>query len=182
MVFSAVLDTSVLFPFYLRDTLLRVAAKGLYRPLWSQHILDELKRALVKKSQLKPPDVDRVVGGITTAFPDAAVGSYERLIDQVEVGDRDDRHVLAAAMTGGADVIVTANIRDFPLNCEEVFGVGIQSAEEFLLERLQEDFDRVTQALKEQVDAYTRSPRTVEELLERLGLGRFGRAVTAQRP
>jgi hypothetical protein len=58
--FAALLDTSVLYPMYLRDTLLRVAAKGLYRPLWSQHVLDELGRSLRERG-IAPEKVDGLV-------------------------------------------------------------------------------------------------------------------------
>ncbi len=45
---------------------------------------------------------------------DALVTGYEDLIEGLHLPDLDDRHVLAAAIRGRADVIVTANVRDFP--------------------------------------------------------------------
>jgi hypothetical protein len=41
--YAAALDACVLVPVILADTLLRVAEKGLYRPLWSQRILTEAR-------------------------------------------------------------------------------------------------------------------------------------------
>lgn len=48
MPFAVVLDTCVLYPAHLRDTLLRLAERGLYQALWSADILTELHRNLVE--------------------------------------------------------------------------------------------------------------------------------------
>lgn len=50
--FPAFLDTCVLYPAYLCDTLLRLADAQAYRPLWSADVLTELRRNLVDKSCL----------------------------------------------------------------------------------------------------------------------------------
>jgi hypothetical protein len=42
--FRVVLDANVLFPFSLRDTLLRAAAAGYFQVYWSTEILDETSR------------------------------------------------------------------------------------------------------------------------------------------
>jgi hypothetical protein len=39
---TALLDTCVLVPSTQRDVLLECAAAGIYRPVWSQAVLDEL--------------------------------------------------------------------------------------------------------------------------------------------
>jgi hypothetical protein len=44
--YTAVLDACVLVPIALADALLRVAEKGLYRPLWTDHILSEAQAAI----------------------------------------------------------------------------------------------------------------------------------------
>ena len=47
-------------------------------------------------------------------FPDAVVTGYSARIAGLHLPDADDLHVLAAAIEGGADMIVTRNLRDFP--------------------------------------------------------------------
>ena len=175
--FSVLLDTSVLYPMYLRDTLLRVAEQGLYRPLWSQHILGELARSLRDSAGIESDKVGGLVRLMASQFPDSEVNSYEALIESIELPDPDDRHVVAAAVKGGAGVIVTANVRDFPSDLEERYGVSVQSPDDFLLERLDEDPNVVRAAVSEQVRPYANPPMTIDELLDRLGLPGFAAAV-----
>ncbi len=58
--FVVVLDANVLFPFTLRDTLLRAAAAGLYQVRWSPMILDEMERNLVSTGTLDAPKAARL--------------------------------------------------------------------------------------------------------------------------
>ena len=64
--------------------------------------------------------------------PDALVTGYEDLIEGLHLPDRDDRHVLAAAIRGRADVIVTANVRDFPADTLTPFEIEAQHPDEFI--------------------------------------------------
>lgn len=63
---------------------------------------------------------------------DCLVENYERLIPALELPDPDDRHVLAAAIAGKCDCIITQNIRDFPIEALEPFGIETQHPDEFL--------------------------------------------------
>ena len=58
--FIVVLDANVLFPFVLRDTLLRAAADGFYQLRWSAHILDELTRNLVSNGAMSFDNAERL--------------------------------------------------------------------------------------------------------------------------
>lgn len=69
--YTAVLDACVLVPIALADTLLRVAEKGLYRPLWTDHILTEAQAAI---EEIHPGiDVSKRFAGMREAFNDALV-------------------------------------------------------------------------------------------------------------
>ena len=92
MAFSVVVDTCVLYPAHLRDTVLRLADRGLYRALWSADIVDELRRNLIEL--VDPKAVDRLLAQMAVAFPDAEVAGYQSLIDGL-VCDPKDGHVLA---------------------------------------------------------------------------------------
>jgi predicted nucleic acid-binding protein len=111
--FPAVLDTCVLVPMYLCDTLLRLAEAETYRPLWSAEILEELRRTLVDAIGLDEAAVNRRLTQLRRSFPDAEVAGYEDLIPAMTTQEK-DRHVAAAAVRTNAEVIVTFNVRDFP--------------------------------------------------------------------
>lgn len=111
MPFSALLDANVLVPNALRDTLLRVAEADLYRPLWSQDILAETRRTILRLCpDINSGRLDAMFAGMNEVFSDALVTGYEPLIEGM-TNDKGDRHVLAAAVIGRADVIVTNNVK-----------------------------------------------------------------------
>lgn len=110
--YTAVLDACVLVPVALADTLLRVAEKGLYRPLWSDRILGEAQAAI---EEIHPgTGAAKRFASMREAFDDATVTGWEELEPGIWLPDADDRHVVAAAVQGGAQGIITANTKDFP--------------------------------------------------------------------
>lgn len=119
--FRAVLDTCVLWPSLQRDVLLSFAVARLYRPLWSEQILEELRFG----EQLKLQDrgvpsaeararTSRLVLAMREMFSDALVSADSDVSNVYGLPDPNDEHVVAAAESGGAGVIVTNNLRDFP--------------------------------------------------------------------
>ncbi len=70
------------------------------------------------------------------AIPDCLVSGYEHLIDGLVLPDPDDRHVLAAAITGHADAIITWNEKDFPRDVLDPFGIELQTPDEFVLNQV----------------------------------------------
>jgi PIN domain len=141
-VFSALLDTCVLVPSRARDVLLEVASTGAYRPLSSSEILAELDRTLrllLGKRGVSREETDayltRLFRQMETAFPDALVTGWESLAETVQLPDPGDRHVVAAARVGRADVIVTDNLADFPPVALPA-PLTRQALDEFLLDAL----------------------------------------------
>lgn len=101
----------MLYPFTLRDTLLRAGGEGLFQVYWSAEILDEAIRNLVASTTLTAEQGARLRAAMEKAFPEAEVTGYEPLIAGMQ-NDPKDRHVVAAAVKAGAQVIVTLNLRD----------------------------------------------------------------------
>ncbi|HUE53213.1 MAG TPA: PIN domain-containing protein [Terriglobales bacterium] len=133
--YSAVLDACVLVPMALCDLLLRLAEEpAMYRPLWSERILAEMAKALKTKLHRSSEEVARRRQQMNEAFPEALVPVPSELLRAVEcIPDKDDRHVLAAAIMARANTIVTQNTKHFPKDCLEKYGVLCQTADDFLI-------------------------------------------------
>ena len=120
---------------------------------------------------------------LDAAFDDARVEGWEQLVPGIDLPDPDDRHVVAAAIQGRADLIVTANLKDFPREVVESFDIEVQSPDEFFMNQLDLDPARVMTALAAQAGATRNPPLTVSDVLERLvpcGAPLFAEAARAQ--
>ncbi len=110
MPFSAVLDTNVLYPFSLRDTLLRLAELDLYTPLWSARILEEMSRNLVEH-RITADQATRIEQAMRATFEEAEVDAAEiERLEPAMTNDEKDRHVLAAAVAADSELIVTFDL------------------------------------------------------------------------
>lgn len=115
MAFSVVYDACVLYPAPLRDFLIRTALTGVVQARWTEEILEECFRNILKnRPELSSARLERTRGLMRSVIPNSMVEGYEELIDGLTLPDPDDRHILAAAIHAGAQSIVTFNLRDFP--------------------------------------------------------------------
>ncbi|MEG4808188.1 PIN domain-containing protein [Microcoleus sp. F8-D3] len=163
-----VLDACVLFPMYLRDTLLSTADEDLYLPYWSQKIIDEVIGNLVKGGTLSQEKAKNLERTIKIAFPEAMV-EVPVALEQAMTNDPKDRHVLAAAVNAGADIIVTNNLKDFRENDLAPWNIIAQSPDEFLSDLLDEYPDSIVDLLQQQSQKYNNPPKTFTELINFLG-------------
>jgi predicted nucleic acid-binding protein len=136
--FTAFLDACVLYPAPVRDLLMELAVADLYRAKWSDAVHEEWIRALLlNRSDLTREQLERTRDLMNAHVRDALVVDFERLIDVVDLPDPNDRHVLAAAIRGRADLIVTANLKHFPLDMLGRWGIEAQHPDEFLTHQFQ---------------------------------------------
>ena len=110
----------------------------------------EWERVMERKGVQKE-EIQKRVQKASKAFPDALVINYDGLLIHLELPDPDDRHVLAAAIKINADVIVTNNLKDFPEDYLDSFGIKAKSADDFLTDIIDLNHEQAVKAFKEMV-------------------------------
>lgn len=152
-----VIDANVLVQAPVRDTLLRLAeGPAQYRPLWSADIMAEVRRTLQGKFRIAPERIAHLESNLREYFSDAWIEGFESSI-QAMTNDEKDRHVLAAAVHADARLIVTYNIRHFPLSSTRPWGVTAVGPSAFLKELYEADRRLVLEVLREQASDLKRS-------------------------
>jgi hypothetical protein len=135
--YTALLDANVLYPAPVRDLLLQLAVTDIYKARWTAEIHREwIEHLLENEPHRKRADLERTRDLMDQATRDALITGYETLIPALQLPDPDDRHVLAAAIVGRCDVIVTANLKDFPESALAPFGIEAQHPDDFLCNHL----------------------------------------------
>ncbi|KAA2255641.1 PIN domain-containing protein [Solihabitans fulvus] len=166
--YKVVLDACVLFPSVLRDTLLSIAEQELFHPQWSEQILDEVRRSVIAKRNVDPIAFDRTLALMNNSFDGAVVENWKHLVDGLKLPDPDDRHVLAAAIAGGSQTIVTFNLVDFPTGLLEPHHIDAVHPDAFLLDQLDLAPARVLGALAKQARRFRNPAMDLSGLLARL--------------
>ena len=160
--FGVVLDACVLLPIASCDALLTFADGEFYQPLWNSKIIEELKDAmLLVVPQREVPQASRRIAHMQRAFPGATVTGWEELEGAIECPDLNDRHVIATAIAGRAELIVTQNLKDFPSSALEVYGLTAISVDEFLLDLCDLDRGRTMQLFHDKVARFESPPMSL---------------------
>ena len=161
----ALYDACVLYPFYLRDLLVRLALTDLFRAKWTDEIHDEWIGNLSKNEGIPAESLARTRRLMDGAVLDCLVTGYARRIADLTLPDPGDRHVLAAAIESASEVIITKNLADFPQDYLGQFGIAAKHPDEFVLLLLKEEPDRVVRAMRDQRAAYRNPALTAEEFV-----------------
>lgn len=173
------LDACVLYPTVLREILIGVAATGAFVPLWSPRILEEWARAATRLG----PQGERVARTeaalLAAAWPDAGVSPPPELERTLSLPDADDRHVLAAAIAGGAAELLTFNTRDFPTRTLGRHAIVLREPDGFLLELSGQGaaVAEVVEAVRQRTAAISGRDQPMRPLLKRASLPRLGKAL-----
>lgn len=175
---KAVLDACVLVPPVLRDCLLSAAAAGLYQPLWSARILEEWARAAVKHGDTGQARAAAIRAN--AAFPRAMVPPAPGVEARLYLPDLGDIHVLATAIAGGADTIVTWNAADFPRAALAAEGIARRDPDSLLWEMWSHQpqaMAAVLESVRAEAERLSGAPVALKPLLKRARLTRLAKAV-----
>jgi len=139
------LDACVIFPTVMREMLVGLAAKGLYEPLWSERILEEWVRATKRLGEGADVIAMTEAAVMRDQFKSAMISDYQE--GELWLPDENDIHVLAAAVKGGADTLVTNNLGDFPTRILGNHGILRRDPDGFMIDFLTEHEAVVQDAL-----------------------------------
>ena len=167
--FSVVYDACVLYPAPLRDLLMHLAMTDLYRAKWTPQIhVEWMRNVLANRPDLKPEQLERTRELMDSKVRDSLVEGYEYLIPGLALPDEDDRHVLAAAIRSRSSVIVTFNLKDFPVAALDEYEVEAQHPDEFIAHLIDLNPAQVLAAVARHRASLKNPPKTQEEYLDTL--------------
>ena len=176
---KVVLDACVLYPTVLREVLIGAAKAGLYTPLWSDRILEEWARATRKIGPLAELQARSDVAMLKATFPKANIAAHPGLEARLHLPDENDIHVLAVAIGGSADAIVTFNARDFPRHVLAAEGLARRDPDGFLWEMWSHHPDAVAAVIRSvqaTAERLSGQPQPLRPFLKRAGLPRMAKA------
>lgn len=175
------LDACVLYPTVMREMLIGAARAGFFEPLWSDRLLEEWARAAGKHGAEQEVFARGEIAQLKAVFPKACVRTIPKLEDRLWLPDPADIHVLAAAIAGSAELIITLNAKDFPRNILQEEGLDRQDSDALLMGFWAEDAQRMQGIGLDVLETARRlsgEAWTARALFKKARLPRFAKAMT----
>lgn len=179
--YTALLDACVLHSMAMADALMSLASSGLYAAKWSRTIESEW----IASIEARRPDLKGKLeyrrDRMREAVPDWEVEerAWQSLAGSLRLPDPGDTHVLAAALAGHADCIVTVNLRDFPSDVVGPLGIEVIHPDQFIVAQWDLDQLVAVAAFKRMRARWKKPEATAEDFAA--ALERAGLPATAQR-
>ena len=173
------LDACVLYPTVMREVILGAARAGLFVPLWSPRVLEEWARAVARTLPEAEATARAEIALLRARWPAAGVAPPADVQAALALPDPDDTHVLAAAIAGQADILLTLNRRDFPSRVLARHGIVPRDPDGFLFGLWQdhpEVMERVAEDVRAEAERLSGQPQPLRALLKKAGLPRLGKA------
>jgi hypothetical protein len=153
----------------MRDLLLQLAVTDIFRARWTADIHREWIGALLEKQPHRDRTaLERTRGMMDAATRDCLITGYHGLIASLQLPDPDDRHVLAAAIVGQCDAIVTQNLRDFPDEIITTYGIEVVHPDQFLVAQIEFEPSLFCTAVRKVRARLQNPPYSVEAYLDTL--------------
>jgi predicted nucleic acid-binding protein len=177
---KVLIDANVLYPTVMREVVLGAARAGLFTPLWSARILEEWARAAARLGPAGESQARGEISLLRAAWPGAEVPRDAALEARLQLPDPADVHVLAAAIAGGAELVLTENARDFPRRALTPEGLRRKGADEFLTWLHGDHPEAVgaaADAVRAEAERLSGEPWGMRDLMRKARLPRLGRAL-----
>lgn len=175
------IDACVLYPTVMREMVLGAAKARAFEPLWSSRILGEWERAAIKLGPAGAAQASGEIALLRAHWPKAIVSAGEGLQARLWLPDPDDIHVLAAAIAGHADGIMTLNNKDFPAGILAEEGLSRVNPDAFLFEVAQNQPDLMAEIADHvlcDVRRLSGEDWTLRALMKKARLPRLGKVLT----
>ncbi|BCB82469.1 hypothetical protein GCM10022251_70100 [Phytohabitans flavus] len=178
-------DTNVLFPFSVMDLMLALTEDAIHEVLWTDALLAEWERVIVREQRRTAESASRITSSIREFFADSRVGEdeYQALVAEMPANDLDDQQHMAAAVAGGANVIITWNRGDFPSEPLACRGIRVLDPDEYLCELIVELPREVVDTVVRMAAGKRRPPLSAHDLADSLakaGVPNFTTRLTAR--
>ena len=138
------LDACVLYPTVIRNLLISVSGEQKWDLIWTEQIFEEWLRASNKINLEAKAQTEAEIAMLKSKYPKSMVNDYEKQIPKLYLPDKNDIHVLAAAIEGKASSIVTLNLRDFPNYELKKYGIRAVHPDELLYREALENFNLIS--------------------------------------
>jgi predicted nucleic acid-binding protein len=166
---TVIYDACVLYPAPLRDFLMHLAMTDVFQAKWSNLIHDEwIRNVLLNRTDLKPEILERTRQLMNRHVRDCLVENFEHLIPSIHLPDKDDRHVVAAAIHSNSNIIITFNLRDFPKNILGKLRLQAQHPDDFIFNLLNSHPAPILNAAMNHRKSLKNPPKTVDEYIDTL--------------
>ena len=174
------MDACILYPTVLREILLATAAAGAFAPLWSDRVMEEWAHAAARGGHAVERTARAEIALMRERWPATRVAPGPGAEEALSLPDAGDLHVLAAAIEGRADAVLTVNLRDFPGRTLARHGLMVRTPDSLLSELHTEGripVARLVEEVRQRTEAISGRAQPLRPLLKRAGLPRLGKAL-----
>jgi predicted nucleic acid-binding protein len=154
--------------------MLALTEDGIHDLVWSDDLLDEWERVIVREQHRSPDAAAAIAATIRQFFADTRipVESYRGLIAQVDGPHPDDNAHMEAAGAGQAESLVTWNVKDFDCDFITKHAIRIMDPDEYLCALYEELPDEMGLGLRSRCFLYHNSRNSL--LQQQRPISRFG--------